>query len=178
MVLCVANYSDQKNQKLGVRAFKKSNIPGSTLVLIGSEFNKYSEKVKKLDKSMGRKSLCRTIFLEGISREETRAASACCDLFPLTSKQETQPIVLIESMTVGKPWIATVSGCISTIEGGIPVYSMVEIVTALQHLMTDPAVAAILGKKGKAAYESQHSPSLVKQLWKQLIEMFPNLHKR
>ncbi len=174
MVLCVANYNDGKNQKLTVRAFRKANIPGSTLVFIGSEFNKYSEKVMKLDESLGQKSLCRTIFLEGISREETQAAFACCDLFLLTSKQETQPIVLIESMAAGKPWIATVRGCISTMEGGIPVNSMGEIVTALQHLMTDPAVAAILGKKGKAAYDARYSPSLVKQLWKQLIEEFPN----
>ena len=174
MVLCVANYSDGKNQKLAVRAFRKSNILGSTLVFIGSEFNKYSEKVMKLDKSLGRKSLCRTIFLEGISREETQAAFACCDLFLLTSKRESQPIVLIESMAAGKPWIATVRGCISTMEGGIPVNSMGEIVTALQYLMTDSAAAAILGKKGKTAYESRYSPSVVKQLWKQLIEEFPN----
>jgi glycosyltransferase involved in cell wall biosynthesis len=170
MVLCVANYSERKNQTLAVRAFRKANIPGSTLVFIGSEFNEYSEKVMKLDESLSRKSLCRTIFLEGISREETQAAFACCDIFLLTAKQETQPIVIIEAMAAGKPWISTHTGCIREMEGGVPVYSSQELVDWLKKLMSQPDLAASLGAEGRSAFERRYEQTTVKALWKTLID--------
>jgi glycosyltransferase involved in cell wall biosynthesis len=169
MVLCVANYSDRKNQKLAVRAFRKSNIPGSTLVFIGSEFNKYSEKVMKLDESLSRKSLCRTIFLEGISREETQAAFACCDIFLLAAKQETQPIVIIEAMAAGKPWISTPTGCVPEMEGGIVVKRCDKITDAIIDLSKNCQARIQLGKQGGDAALEKYDTRKVAESWKDLI---------
>ena len=169
LVLCVANYSDRKNQKLAVRAFRKSNIPGSTLVFIGSEFNNYSEKVMKLDESLSRKSLCRTIFLEGISREETQAAFECCDIFLLTAKQETQPIVLIEAMAAGKPWISTPTGCVPEMEGGIVVKGCDKISDAINDLSKNCHARIRLGKQGAGAVLEKYDTRKVTESWTDLV---------
>ncbi len=174
LVLCIANYSLRKNQELAIKAFCEACVAGSTLVCIGSESNEYYYRLKGLldETYLKKEKKIKVMLLSNIPRSEILSAYVDSDIVLLTAKAETQPIVLIESMAYGKPWIATVSGCISTMEGGIPVNSMEEIVAALQHLMTNPAAAEILGKKGKAAYESRYSPSVVKQLWKKLIEEF------
>lgn len=170
MVLCVANYCDRKNQKLAVRAFRKSNIPGSTLVLIGSEFNNYSEKVMKLDKSLCRKTLCRTIFLQGISREETQAAFACCDTFLLTAKQETQPIVIIEAMAAGKPWISTPTGCVPNMEGGVVADGCDALASTLNRFATDPIIASSLGCTGLKAAIEKYRVSMIMVQWDKLLK--------
>lgn len=169
MVLCVANYSDRKNQELAVRAFRKSNIPGSTLVFIGSEFNKYSEKVMRLDESLASKSLCRTIFLEGISRGETQAAFACCDIFLLTAKQETQPIVIIETMAAGKPWISTPTGCVPEMEGGVVADGSDALASNLNRIATDPIIASSLGSIGRKAAVENYRESVIIDRWDQFL---------
>jgi glycosyltransferase involved in cell wall biosynthesis len=169
MVLCVANYSDRKNQKLAVRAFRKSNIPGSTLVFIGSEFNKYSEKVMKKDQSLASKSLCRTIFLEGISREQTQEAFACCDIFLLTANQETQPIVIIEAMAAGKPWISSPTGCIPDMEGGILAKGCDKISEALTDLSKNSQARIRLGRQGRDAVLEKYERRKVAESWIDLI---------
>ena len=170
MVLCVANYSERKNQTLAVRAFRKANIPGSTLVFIGSEFNEYSEKVMELDESINQKSLCRTIFLEGISREETQAAFACSDIFLLTAKQETQPIVIIEAMAAGKPWISTHTGCVSNMEGGVVADGCVALASNLNRIATDSIIASSLGRTGRKAAVENYRESVIIDRWDNLLK--------
>ena len=170
MVLCVANYSERKNQTLAVRAFRKANIPGSTLVFIGSEFNEYSEKVMKLDEAISQKSLCRTIFLEGISREETQAAFACSDIFLLTAKQETQPIVIIEAMAAGKPWISTHTGCVSNMEGGVVADGCVALASNLNRIATDSIIASSLGRTGRKAAVENYQESMIIDRWDNLLK--------
>jgi len=169
MVLCVANYSNRKNQKLAARAFRKANIPGSTLVFIGSEFNEYSEKVMTIDESLASKSLCRTIFLEGISREKTQAAFACCDVFLLTAKQETQPIVIIEAMASGKPWISTPTGCLRNMEGGVVADGCDALASNLNRIATDPIIAASLGRRGRKAAVENYRESVIIDRWDNLL---------
>ena len=172
MVLCVSNYCDRKNQKLAVRAFRKSNIPRSTLVFIGSEFNEYSEKVMTIDESLSRRSLCRTIFLEGISSEETQAAFACCDIFLLTAKQETQPIVIIEAMAAGKPWISTPTGCVPEMEGGIVVKACNKISAAIDDLSKNFQARIQLGRRGSSAVLQKYNRIKITASWIDLVSSY------
>jgi glycosyltransferase involved in cell wall biosynthesis len=170
MVLCVANYSNRKNQELAVRAFRMSNIPGSALVFIGSEFNEYSEKVMTIDQSLASNSLCRIIFLEGISREETQAAFACCDIFLLTAKQETQPIVIIEAMAAGKPWISTPTGCVPNMEGGVVADGCDALASTLNRIATDPIIASSLARTGRKAAVENYRDSMIIDRWDKLLK--------
>lgn len=170
MILCVANFSERKNQELAIRIFWSAGFAGSTLVCIGSEANEYYDKVSAMVRNQERLyPNQKVLLLPGLSRSDAMKAYAACDMTLLTAKQETMPFVLIESMAFAKPWIATRSGCIPAMEGGISVRSKVELVSLLRMLMNQPDYAARLGAEGRKAYDMRYEPSVVKSQWTQLI---------
>ena len=180
MALCVANYCDRKNQKLAVRVFREANVPGSTLVLIGSELGEYGREARRLAEAPGQDaSTCHVLFLEKLTRAETFAAYKATDLLLLTAKAETQPIVLIEAMAAGKPWISTDTGCVDRMEGGIVCRKNSALVIALQELMTDPARRNSLGALGlKAARTKYDSRTCVMKYDAIFRSLLPPEHSR
>jgi glycosyltransferase involved in cell wall biosynthesis len=171
MILCVANFSVRKNQEDAIRAFFDAGVSQSTLVCIGSEENDYFHQIAT---SLKTQQLLhpdrKVLLLTGMTRIETMEAYSACDITLLTAHQETQPIVLIESMAYSKPWIATSSGCIMQMEGGIAVNSFPELVSWLQKLMTHPELAKSLGMEGHYAFKRCYEQTAVKALWMRLID--------
>ena len=160
MALCVANYSERKNQMLAVKAFREADVPGSVLVLIGSELNGYAREVQDLDRALARRHpSSRVLFLEKLSRPETFAAYVACDFFLLTAKAETQPIVLIEAMAAGKPWISTDTGCVSEMAGGMVCKGSKQLTTAIRGLFSNDAERMRLGQLGKNEAAAKHDSS-------------------
>jgi len=160
LVLCVANYCDRKDQKLALELFRKADVPGSTLVFIGSELNAYAEAAEVLDvKLAAAHPSCNVLFLEKLERSEIFSAFNAMDLFLLAAKAETQPIVLIEAMAAGKPWISTDTGCVDRMEGGVTCRSNREIIRALGKLLRDPEARAALGEKGREAVRKHYRAS-------------------
>jgi len=158
MLLCVANYSDRKDQAYAARAFRKAAIPGSVLVFIGSRFNECSERFREEDRPYVEAGAPGTIiWLENQSRAVTLDALAASDLFLLSANHEAQPIVLLEAMREAKPWVARKAGCISTLEGGICVRSESEMAGAILRLKADTALRDSLGKAGRKAVESRYN---------------------
>lgn len=157
MALCVANYSERKNQMLAVKTFREANVPGSVLVLIGSAFNDYAKLVQDYDMVLSREyQACRVVFLENLTRKETFAAYVACDLFLLTAKAETQPIVLIEAMAAGKPWISTDTGCVSEMAGGVVCRRRKQLPHTIRRLFRDESERHRLGALGKAEALANH----------------------
>lgn len=177
MVLCVANFSPRKNQELAIRCFYEAEVLDSTLVLIGSQPSDYLEKLMLLlPKYQLSHPRQRVLLLTEISREDTMEAYSNCDLFLLTAKEETMPFVLIESMAFSKPWIATGSGCIPKMEGGICVSSKEDLILSLRRLMFNAGESERLGGEGRKAYDAKYAPSIVKRRWMQLIaELSPQI---
>lgn len=158
MLLCVANYSDRKDQAYAARAFRKAAIPGSVLVFIGSRFNECSERFREEDRPyVGAGAPGTIIWLENQSRASTLDALAASDLFLLSANHEAQPIVLLEAMREAKPWIARKAGCIATMEGGVCVGSESEMSGAILRLKADTALRDSLGKAGRKAVESGYN---------------------
>jgi glycosyltransferase involved in cell wall biosynthesis len=154
MVLCVANYSHRKNQELAIRAFRKARLRDSILVLVGSEFNEYSEHVKRIDAALASED-CEVVFLDNLSRQETLEAFVASDIFLLTAKAETQPFVLIEAMAAGVPWISTPTGCARVMEGGV-VAKGGDLASTISRLAQDPNLRRKLGSDGKEAIRSKY----------------------
>jgi glycosyltransferase involved in cell wall biosynthesis len=160
LAVYVANFCEHKNQLSAIRAFRKAALPESTLVLIGSERNAYSEMLRRLDEELSKESpQSRVLILEGLAREQTEAALRAMDAFVFSAKMETQPLVLIEAMACGKPFAAINSGCISEFKGGLVVNSEQELTVAIRQIATDPALRRKLGEAGLADYKAHYQPS-------------------
>jgi glycosyltransferase involved in cell wall biosynthesis len=135
MFLCVANYSERKNQIMALESFHEADLADSTLVFIGSELNHYSTKLKESERLQGAgQKTRRVLVLHGLSREETIQAYVDSNCFVLPAKAETQPIVLLEAMAAGIPWVSTDTGCVSEMPGGLVVRSRAEMSKAMRRI--------------------------------------------
>jgi glycosyltransferase involved in cell wall biosynthesis len=172
LFLCVANYFIGKNQELAVRAFRQARIPGATLVFIGSEFNEYQAMVRDLDHNLAESHPeGRVVFLQKINRDMTLAAFKACDVFLLTSKTENQPIVLLEAMACGKPFISTeCGGCIAELPGGIVARSEQQISEQMKHLAESADARQALGEAGRNGCLTRYTHERVVDAYQKLLE--------
>lgn len=120
-IVYVANYVPQKNQELLIKAFYESKS-AKRLVLIGSRHTEYYEKVKQINDKLHLEQPEKTVdFFKNISRKETVDLVRNAYVFVMTSIWEGMPIVLIESVSAGVPFISSDVGSVSDIEGGLVV---------------------------------------------------------
>ena len=156
--LCVANYSERKNQELALRAFRGACIKNAALIFIGSEFNDYSKKLQELEVRLSEENRDGIVLtLQGISRAETAEAFQDCDVFVLPAKEETQPIVLLEAMAFAKPFISTDTGCVRELPGGRVVPAEREFRKAMIQLASDAVDRRGLGEAGQAAFRARYT---------------------
>ncbi len=169
LVLYVANYCDNKNQMMALRAFRHARLENSTLAFIGSEFNAYSVALQQLDQQLKRDfTTGRVLLLEKISRELTCAAYREADLFVLSAKAETQPIVLLEAMASKTPWISTEVGCVGELPGGVVARSECEMTNQMQALLVSPERRNQLSEEGWAASQRTYD-------WERVVTSYENL---
>ena len=150
--LCVANYSQRKDQGYAVRAFREAAIPDSLLVFIGSEFNDAYRAFRAEDATWESASPPgRVVWLEKQDRAATLDALAGCDVFVLSASVEAHPIALLEAMREGKPWIAREAGCIREMAGGLCVSSEKAMAQGMRRLAENTSLRAATGREGAAA---------------------------
>jgi len=169
LLLCVANYSERKNQLLAVRAFRRAQLPDATLVLIGSEFNDFAARVRQLDADLQKKFPAgRVLMLEKLSRAQTCAAYRAADLFVLPAKAETQPIVLLEAMASRTPWLSTDTGCVAELPGGLVARSEDEMVEKMKLLVADENLRRNLAEAGWVACRETYD-------WEKVVAAYARL---
>jgi glycosyltransferase involved in cell wall biosynthesis len=173
LLVCVANFCQRKDQIRAIRVFAAAGVPHSSLVLIGSEENSYSQLMRKEANSLQQylSRNCQSIHIfAGLSRKRTLEMISSADAFLLSAKEETMPLVLIESMGLKKPWISTISGCIDKMEGGLPCGTDNELIQAVRRLSDSKKLRRSLVAKGTRAYAKYYSPEAFALCWKKLIE--------
>lgn len=149
-IIYVANYDDNKNQKLAIREFLKSDIDGEYgLVLIGSRDNAYRRELLKYEKKLrnnyniGENSK-KIKILYNIDRSEISKYVSNADLYLMTSKSEVFPISILESMAAGVPYICTNVGVVKYFLGGI-VSSESDISYWIEKLLSDENIRKEMG---------------------------------
>ena len=156
---------------MAVSAFRKARMKNSTLVLIGSEFNDYAREVMSLDERLaGQYPEGRVVFIEKLERSLTLAAYSACDIFLLASKAETQPIVLLEAMAAGIPFVSTDTGCVSELPGGIVACNEAALSAALAERHDNEAKRRELGDLGRKAVLESFTREKVVDAYAALIE--------
>ena len=172
LLLNVANYCDRKNQLATLRDFMRVNRADSTLVFIGSEFNDYFAQMKSFhDSNRIRFPLAKVIFLEKTPKETINAAYLAANVFILSAKQETQPLVILDAMACGVPFISTDVGCVSEFPGGWVIPSGEKTTQAIHRLLDDADLRRQLGEQGKKACAEKYD-------WNQIIDAYEKLFAR
>ncbi len=116
--LFVANYNQNKNQEMLVRAFAAARLGKSRLNLVGFEENAYYDFLQELirEKLSGQKDK-EVIFHTHVSREAVIDLYRTSDVFVCSSRSEIYPVVAHEAAATGMPIISTDVGMYGKISG-------------------------------------------------------------
>lgn len=165
ILLCVSNFQPAKGQHELLDWFTDLSLTDTALVLIGSEFNAFSEQLKKqADKQLGK-----TVFLfEKLSEEELQAAYYEASVFVSATYTEVQPLMLLDAMSVGLPFLCRDVGGISELEGGVCFKNKTDFKEKLQWLLKSSLLRELLGKAGKKAVLKSHN-------WQKIAMQYHNL---
>lgn len=149
--LFVANYNENKNQEMLIRAFGRAKIGRSRLVLVGFETNAYYEYLQEvIGQEVDGQPDKEVVFQVHISREAVIDLYRTCDVFVCSSMAETYSIVAHEAAAAGLPIISTDVGIYSRITGAYVVHDIGQMKSAMETLYEKPAERA---SRGNAAYE-------------------------
>ena len=101
-------------------------------------------------------------FLTGLSYTEIAGCYAACDIFALPSRGEGFGFAYLEAMACGKPVIGGAhGGAPEIIQDGVTGYLVphgdsIQLATAIQTLLADPAHAKEMGARGKRMVEQEY----------------------
>ena len=160
-IVCVANFTRQKNQASLVEAFLRADIPGGwRLDLVGSQETSELSRTKKVEEDvreeLGLDSKERSVVYHvGIPREETIELVKTASLYAMSSMREAFPVSLVEAMSAGVPWASTDVGIARHLPGGVVVGDAGNMANELSRLANDDKERARLGEEG-FAYAAAH----------------------
>lgn len=149
--LFVANYNQNKNQEMLIRAFAAARIGKSQLILAGFEENVYYDHLQDvICKEISDQKNKEVLFYTHVSRECVFELYRSSDVFVCSSKSEIYPIVAHEAAATGMPIISTDVGMYSKISGAYIVNDLLQMQKAMEELYFDSTERA---SRGQAAYE-------------------------
>jgi glycosyltransferase involved in cell wall biosynthesis len=172
MLICVSNFFEHKNQMAVLKAFCEADVKNASLVFIGSSRTPYLEKLeacwcKNKPRCAGRS----VFFLTNIPRKDVEQAMLESTGFIFASKAECMPMVILESMAAGVPFISSRNGCVDDLPGGIVFKTHRQLIRAIEQLVARPENASMLGAQGKVYVRKCLS-------WEKVYGQYEELFKR
>jgi glycosyltransferase involved in cell wall biosynthesis len=154
MLLCVSNFQPSKGQRELLNWFIDLNLTDTALVLIGSKFNDFSEELKEQAADQLNK---RIFFFEKQTEEELHSAYTAASLFLSATYTEVQPLMLLDAMAVGLPFVCRDVGVVSELNGGICFKTAEEFKENVPWLLKSPFLCQQLGILGKKAVKERYN---------------------
>jgi glycosyltransferase involved in cell wall biosynthesis len=114
-------------------------------------------------------------FLSGLSYAELAACYAHCEMFAMPSKGEGFGFVYLEAMACGKPVIGGAhGGAPEVIEDGktgylVPHGDAVQLATAIETLLADPALEKEMARRGKQRVENEFRFSVFAKSFRKIL---------
>lgn len=166
LILSVSKYYKLKNQLMTLKAFHLSKVRNATLVFIGQNQNTYS---KKLEMYCQKNKLEKVLILDKIPKEDIIDAYFSADIFLSSSHTETQPLIILDAMGSGLPFISTDIGCIATLKGGVVVKNVREMAYQLRFMIKDEEYRKQLAAAGKKDAISIYNWAYINQQYENLL---------
>lgn len=91
-----------------------------------------------------------------VARADVVSAIREADVVLVTSRREASPIVMLESMAAGRPWVSFDVGCVRENAGGVVVGSGAEMAETVCSLLAEPWLRAELGAQGQTRVTEKH----------------------
>ena len=107
-------------------------------------------------------------FIDGRRAGAVEGVLATADVFLFPSRIECAPLVIIEAMAAGLPWVSYDVGNVRELPGGIVVGGFEELVEAGARLARTPDERAGLGSAGRDAWRERHQ-------WPDVIDAYERL---
>lgn len=154
--ICISNYGEMKGQETVLRAYAKAltvnpRIRLKKLIFVGSSANEYMHHLEDVYKELKLDNeLLNVEFKCGVSRDKTIDLLKHASLFLFGSKGEKFPVVIVESMAVGVPFISTDVGVVRYFPGGVIVNSVDEMAGAIGNFTRDDNLYHNKSAEGKA----------------------------
>jgi len=161
-----------KNEKYVLSAFLKARPTNTELIFIGNQKNAYMEDMKqewlKYQKTCPG---CQVSFLTGLSDIEIWSAYKAADIFLCGSKTECFPIVILQAMAAGVPFISTRVGCVEELRGGEIADSLIHMAQKISEYLSNKDLRKSVGSEGKHAVQTSYT-------WPNIAIQYDNLFKR
>lgn len=160
-ILSVGAYDWQKGHDFVLRVYAMSSAKNLIpLKIFGQKFTSYTEKLKTQAAELGIQDRF-LHFYEGISGkallEEYRKSLA----FIYGSRTECQPLVILDAMASGTPFVSRSTGCIASLAGGYAVASEKLAAASLDRLLDDKMEWCNQSVAGIATVRACHQPEAV-----------------
>lgn len=169
--LYVGNYCQRKNQIRALELFYTSEkLYDFGLVFIGGKENEYCKLLKKRNEQLGLKHGIRNVkILHDQNREAIIEYTKSAFASIMTSSFEYYPIVLVESMAAGVPFISTNVGIVRLLPGGIICNDSKDFIYWMELLVDNPQIRDAQGIVGKEYYNSHLRKELKSNEFERLL---------
>ena len=162
-VLAVGSYDWQKGHDYAIRAYASSSLKNQVpLIIFGQKFNAYSDYLKKLAASLGINPGYIS-FHEDVFGKDLMRAYLSARVMIFGSHTECQPLVLIDAMSAGLPFVARRSGSIPSMLGGVTVVSQKEASTFLTEIYNNEPIWLKYHSRGLKMIDDVHGPRVVSE---------------
>jgi glycosyltransferase involved in cell wall biosynthesis len=176
-ILALSNHSTVKQHAVFFAVFNKIRkvLPTAKASIVGGHYPAARWNLGRLGVKGGCWYECstRVLFEPAVSlrRNEHRrlvvSAVQQADVVLVTSSREASPLVVLECMAAGTPWVSLDVGCVRENRGGVIVKSSEEMASVALGLLTDPQRREQLGREGRKAAVEHHN-------WDRIAEIYEN----
>lgn len=172
MIVTVGNHFKNKGHSRILRAFDLLARDDVTLVIIGRDTAPwYSSCWPACRRAAHLSSHGRIRLLDNAPRRHVIGAYHAADLALFGSRIEAFPLVVLEAMASGTPFISFPGGNVAEMPGGIVVSSPAEMACASQSLLGNSAERSRLGRAGRQAQQSRYE-------WDTIVDQYESLYMR
>jgi glycosyltransferase involved in cell wall biosynthesis len=160
-LIAIGSYDWLKGHDFVLRAYARSSAKNRIpLKVFGQSHSAFSTRLKQLAQSLGVEDSFVT-FHEGVSGAPLLEECARSVALLSGSHTECQPLVLLDAMASGTPFVARRTGCISSLPGGVAVKSEAEAADSIDRLLSDVSRWSLLSEAGRAYVVTNCDPASV-----------------